>query len=71
MVTVPTVTISDLSMGTTYNISIRTVCGSDTTFAYYTTATTQCHLLTTADLLDGKYLLVQQGKKKYFLVIAK
>jgi tyrosyl-tRNA synthetase len=27
--------------------------------------------LTTADLLDGKYLLVQQGKKKYFLVIAK
>ena len=49
-VTVPTVTISDLPMGTTYNISIRTVCGSDTTFAYYTTATTQCHLLTTADL---------------------
>ena len=28
-------------------------------------------VLTTADLLDGKYLLVQQGKKKYFLVIAK
>ena len=27
--------------------------------------------LTAADLLDGKYLLVQQGKKKYFLVIAK
>ena len=27
--------------------------------------------LTQADLLDGKYLLVQQGKKKYFLVIAK
>ena len=23
------------------------------------------------DLLDGKYLLVQQGKKKYFLLIAK
>ena len=28
-------------------------------------------VLTTADLLDGKYLLVQQGKKKYFLIIAK
>lgn len=28
-------------------------------------------LLTTADLLDGKYLLVQQGKKKYYLIIAK
>jgi len=28
-------------------------------------------VLTTDDLLDGKYLLVQQGKKKYFLVIAK
>jgi len=28
-------------------------------------------LLTSADLLDGKYLLVQQGKKKYFLLIAK
>ena len=28
-------------------------------------------LLTEADLLDGKYLLVQQGKKKYFLIIAK
>ena len=28
-------------------------------------------LLTSSDLLDGKYLLVQQGKKKYFLVIAK
>jgi len=28
-------------------------------------------LVTSADLLDGKYLLVQQGKKKYFLVIAK
>ena len=28
-------------------------------------------VITTDDLLDGKYLLVQQGKKKYFLVIAK
>ena len=28
-------------------------------------------VLSTADLLDEKYLLVQQGKKKYFLVIAK
>lgn len=28
-------------------------------------------LVTTADLLDGKYLLIQQGKKKYFLLIAK
>mgnify|MGYP002526472077 CR=1 FL=1 len=28
-------------------------------------------MVTTADLLDGKYLLVQQGKKKYFLIIAK
>ncbi len=28
-------------------------------------------MITTADLLDGKYLLVQQGKKKYFLIIAK
>ena len=27
--------------------------------------------VTEADLLDGKYLLVQQGKKKYFLLIAK
>lgn len=27
--------------------------------------------ITAADLLDGKYLLVQQGKKKYFLLIAK
>ncbi len=27
--------------------------------------------LTTADLLDDKYLLVQQGKKKYFLIIVK
>ena len=28
-------------------------------------------LLTATDLLDGKYLLVQQGKKKYSLIIAK
>ena len=28
-------------------------------------------LFTAADLLDGKYLLVQQGKKKYNLIIAK
>ena len=28
-------------------------------------------LITADDLLDGKYLLVQQGKKKYFLIIAK
>ncbi len=28
-------------------------------------------LVTTADLLDGKYLLVQRGKKNYFLLIAK
>ena len=28
-------------------------------------------MLTAADLLDGKYLLVQQGKKKYYLIIAK
>ena len=27
--------------------------------------------VTAADLLNGKYLLVQQGKKKYFLLIAK
>lgn len=27
--------------------------------------------ITSEDLLDGKYLLVQQGKKKYFLLIAK
>ncbi|MBQ1908857.1 MAG: tyrosine--tRNA ligase, partial [Bacteroidaceae bacterium] len=27
--------------------------------------------VSTADLLDDKYLLVQQGKKKYFLLIAK
>ena len=27
--------------------------------------------VTAADLLDGEYLLVQQGKKKYFLLIAK
>ena len=27
--------------------------------------------ITTSDLLDGKYLLVQQGKKKYYLIIAK
>ncbi len=29
------------------------------------------HVITEADLLDGKYLLAQQGKKKYFLIIAK
>jgi tyrosyl-tRNA synthetase len=23
------------------------------------------------DLIDGKYLIAQQGKKKYFLIIAK
>jgi len=28
-------------------------------------------VITEADLLDGKYLLVQQGKKKYFLITAK
>ena len=28
-------------------------------------------LITEDDLVDGKYLLVQQGKKKYFLLIAK
>lgn len=28
-------------------------------------------LITTADLLDGKYLLVQRGKKNYYLIIAK
>ena len=28
-------------------------------------------LITIADLLDGKYILAQQGKKKYFLIIAK
>ena len=27
--------------------------------------------ITTADLLDEKYLLVQRGKKNYYLVIAK
>ena len=27
--------------------------------------------ITTADLLNGKYLLVQRGKKNYFLIIAK
>ena len=33
--------------------------------------TTFDQLITEDDLLDGKYLLVQQGKKKYFLLIAK
>ena len=28
-------------------------------------------VITTADLLDEKYLLVQRGKKNYFLLIAK
>lgn len=28
-------------------------------------------LITAADLLDDKYLLVQKGKKNYYLVIAK
>lgn len=28
-------------------------------------------LVTTSDLLDGKYLLIQRGKKNYYLVIAK
>jgi tyrosyl-tRNA synthetase len=28
-------------------------------------------VITTADLLDEKYLLVQRGKKNYYLVIAK
>ena len=27
--------------------------------------------ITTADLLDDKYLLVQRGKKNYFLIICK
>ena len=34
-------------------------------------ATAADQLLTASDLLDGKYLLIQQGKKKYFLIIAK
>ena len=34
-------------------------------------ATAADQMLTTGDLLDGKYLLVQQGKKKYNLIIAK
>ena len=29
------------------------------------------HLVTADDLLDGKYLLVQRGKKNYFLIIVK
>ncbi|MDD4760490.1 MAG: tyrosine--tRNA ligase [Bacteroidaceae bacterium] len=29
------------------------------------------YLITSDDLLDGKYLLVQRGKKNYFLIIAK
>ncbi|MBO7168055.1 MAG: tyrosine--tRNA ligase [Bacteroidaceae bacterium] len=33
--------------------------------------TTFDQMVTEADLLDNKYLLVQQGKKKYFLLIAK
>ena len=28
-------------------------------------------VLTTEDLLNGKYILVQRGKKNYYLVIAK
>jgi tyrosyl-tRNA synthetase len=28
-------------------------------------------VITADDLLDGKYILVQQGKKKYFLLIAR
>ena len=28
-------------------------------------------VITTADLLDAKYLLVQRGKKNYYLIIAK
>ena len=28
-------------------------------------------VITAADLLDGKYLLVQRGKKNYYLLIAK
>jgi len=28
-------------------------------------------LVTTSDLLDGKYLLIQRGKKNYYLVIVK
>jgi tyrosyl-tRNA synthetase len=28
-------------------------------------------MVTTADLLDDRYLLVQQGKKKYFLLLFK
>ena len=27
--------------------------------------------ITSEDLLDGKYLLVQRGKKNYYLIIAK
>ena len=29
------------------------------------------YCISDSDLLDGKYLLAQQGKKKYFLIIAK
>ena len=28
-------------------------------------------VITENDLLDGKYLIAQQGKKKYFLIIVK
>jgi tyrosyl-tRNA synthetase len=28
-------------------------------------------IFTTSDLLDDKYLLVQRGKKNYYLIIAK
>jgi tyrosyl-tRNA synthetase len=28
-------------------------------------------MITEADMLNGKYLLAQQGKKKYFLLIVK
>ena len=29
------------------------------------------HLVTTDDLIDGKYLLVQRGKKNYYLITVK
>ena len=30
----------------------------------------QDYLITTADLLNNKYILVQRGKKNYFLLLA-
>jgi len=42
--------IENLTPGTTYDITVRSVCGEDTTYAESHTATTECVVLTEGDL---------------------